>query len=266
MVKTMKNKLIDLKTLKSALAVAIAIGLAQLMKFEYPFFAGMTALISMDATALLSIKMARNRIVGTMLGALIGVCLATFLWQGSALLCGLGVIILSAICHKLDLKGAIGIGGIVMFAIMVHTDRTPMFYAVNRTATTILGGVIAVIVNISIFPLANVRHLNDMLVKIWHTAEKLIDSIKETEEAQLEEIHAELVELETQLAIYKGEAIFKRGREIVDRCNRELLALRELFVEADVLKKVDAEQYPEVYKYHWERIHELYKSSFNSFE
>ena len=75
----MLSKLIDLKTLKSSIAVTIAVFLAQRLNLEYPFFAGMTALISMDITALLSIKMARNRIVGTIIGACIGVILATLL-------------------------------------------------------------------------------------------------------------------------------------------------------------------------------------------
>ena len=81
----MKDHGFGLRTMKSALAVTLAIGLAQCLRLEYPFFAGMTALIAMDKTALLSIKMARNRIVGTFLGAVIGVLLSTFLWRGSAL-------------------------------------------------------------------------------------------------------------------------------------------------------------------------------------
>lgn len=262
----MLSKLIDLKTLKSSIAVTIAVFLAQRLNLEYPFFAGMTALISMDITALLSIKMARNRIVGTIIGACIGVILATLFGQGNALLCGLGVIFLCSILNKLNLQGAIGIGGIVMFAILVHTDLTPMFYAINRTLPTILGGIVSVIVNISIFPLANVQRLNSMLIKIWHTAEKLIDSVKETEDDELEEIHEELVSLENQLLVYKDEALFKRGKEIVDRCNYELKALRNIFTEVDVLKSIDWETYPEVYRYHYNRVHDLYKDTFNKFE
>lgn len=262
----MLKELMDLKTFKSAIAVMIAVFLAQQFDLEYPFFAGMTALISMDITALLSIKMARNRIVGTIIGAFIGVILATLFCQGSAILCGVGVVFLCTILNKLNLQGAIGIGGIVMFAILVHTDRTPMFYAVNRTLPTILGGIVSVIVNISIFPLANVRRLNAMLIKIWHTAEKLIDSVKDIEDDELEEIHEELIGLENQLLLYKDEAIFKRGKEIVNRCNNELKALREIFTEVDVLKSVDWETYPEVYRYHYNRVHDLYKDTFNKFE
>lgn len=260
----MFEKIVGMRTIKSSIAVTIAIGLAQMLNFEYPFFAGMTAIIAMDKTALLSIKMARNRIVGTIFGAILGVTLSTLFFRGSPLLCGLGVIILCMLCNALHLQGAIGIGGIVMFAIMIHTDRTPMFYAVNRTATTILGGLVAVIVNLCVFPLYNVKHLNTLLVKLWHVAEKLVASLNDFNEKELSTFKQEYLALKDELEVIRGEVVFKKGREIVQQCELELHALHQLLQEIDTLQRIDQVNNPVVYQYHVDSIHQCYNNNFNS--
>ncbi len=259
----MKDQGLGLRTIKSALAVALAIGLAQFLRLEYPFFAGMTALIAMDKTALLSIKMARNRIAGTFLGAMLGVLLATFLWRGSALLCGVGVILLSLVCHRLHLQGAIGIGGIVMFAIMIHTDRTPMFYAINRTATTILGGLMAVAVNLCIFPYYNLRQMDRLLHQIWQLGNRLSQNKGVIEPETLKSIKQQLQELENELNLLQEEVFFKKGRQQIEHCAQELDILKQLFLEAVMLQQVED---PLVRDYHQQRICRIIAKNSSSFQ
>jgi len=67
------KKILGLRTIKTGVALALAIFVAQILEIEYPFFVGMTAIISMDKTMTNSLKMGRNRVVGTFLGACIGV-------------------------------------------------------------------------------------------------------------------------------------------------------------------------------------------------
>ena len=103
---------IGLRTIKTAIAVTLCVIIANIFDLEYPFFMGMTAIISMDKTMTNSLKMGRNRVFGTFLGACIGIMLS-YIDRGNALLCGVGVIILITLCNFFKLQGAITIGGIV---------------------------------------------------------------------------------------------------------------------------------------------------------
>ena len=75
---------IGLRTIKTAIAVTICVILANIFDLEYPFFMGMTAIISMDKTMTNSLKMGRNRVFGTFLGACIGILLS-YVDRGNAL-------------------------------------------------------------------------------------------------------------------------------------------------------------------------------------
>jgi len=101
---------IGLRTIKTALAVSISIFLSQLLNLEYPYFVAMTAIISMDRTARLSIDMGRNRVIGTLIGALIGILFAT-IDQGNPWLAGIGILIIILISNlthifNLDLQNS----------------------------------------------------------------------------------------------------------------------------------------------------------------
>ena len=160
------KKILGLRTIKTGVALALAIFVAQILEIEYPFFVGMTAIISMDKTMTNSLKMGRNRVVGTFLGACIGVLLS-YVDRGNPLLCGIGIMMLILICNKLRLQGSITIGGIVMIAIMVHTDKTPLFYGFHRTFDTLICALVSLFVNIVLFPYANNKRLTNIIVQLW---------------------------------------------------------------------------------------------------
>ena len=44
------KQLIGLRTIKTGIAVFLAVNVAKIAQFEYPFFMGMTAIIAMDKT------------------------------------------------------------------------------------------------------------------------------------------------------------------------------------------------------------------------
>ncbi len=252
--------LLGVRIIKTSIAVTIAIGLAQLLDFPYPFFAGMTAIISMDATTVLSLKMARNRVIGTLLGALIGMGLS-YIARGNALLCGVGTFILIKICNRLKINGAIGIGGIVMFAIMVHTDKTPLYYAIHRTLPTILGGIVAVCVNYLIFPNHTMKKMEDLIYQMWDISSRIMNHIGNNSE-DLNQLHKDLKMIESNLLKYEGDRIFLRRKELVEKCENEYQALYHLYHEAIQLNDIDQELYPEVYEYHLDKANQIYQMHF----
>ena len=167
------KQLIGLRTIKTGIAVFLAVIVAKIAHFEYPFFMGMTAIIAMDKTMSKSLIMGRNRVLGTLFGAIIGVLLS-YIDRCNALLCGIGIILLILICNRLKLQGSITIGGIVMLAIMVHTYKTPIFYGFHRTLDTLVGAFIAFIVNAVIFPYFTLEKLDEIMIDIWTQTDNLV--------------------------------------------------------------------------------------------
>lgn len=63
----MKFKLekIGMRNIKTAIAVVISILVSKLLKTEYPFYAAIASIISMQSSVEDSFKTGRNRILGT---------------------------------------------------------------------------------------------------------------------------------------------------------------------------------------------------------
>lgn len=251
------NRFIGLRSIKTGLSVFLAITFARILNFEYPFFVSMTALISMDKTGFQSLKMARNRIIGTFFGACIGVLLA-YIDQGNALLCGIGMILLCVLCSKLNLSGAIGISGIVLCAIMVHTDKTPLFYGWHRFIATVLGGGISFLVNIFFFPYYSIRNLQIQLDQTWILMQNIIDGIDNVQEQlELEKVHHLLDQLTETLLLYKNEIFYKKGQVLIDEISKEIETIHRILIEIDAMNTIDKTVYPDIYSYHQRQAKEI---------
>lgn len=250
-------KRIGLRTIKTGIAVTVSLWISMLFKLEYPFFVAMTAIISMDKTAMNSMKMGKNRIMGTFIGAIVGILLS-YIDRGNPILCGLGIILMIVICNSLKLKGSISIGGIVLLAIMVHTDKTPLFYGFNRTLDTIIGAGVALLVNCTIFPYYNVKRLDDIVIKMWQQSDAIVHSLENRQHCNLEEIHKNMKEIENELGLYETEILFHKKKELVAKLRRHYEVTEHLLFEMDVCQSVDQEKHKEVYEYHLQRVHQLY--------
>lgn len=254
----MKN-ILGLRTIKTGLAVTVSVIVAQLLKIEYPFFVAMTAIISMDKTMGNSFKMGRNRIMGTFIGACIGVMLS-YISRGNALLCGIGIILLILTCNKLHLQGSITIGGIVMMAIMVHTDKTPLFYGFHRTFDTMVGASISFIVNALIYPYANVKRLDEMTINLWDESDKIVESLQRKEIVDLETIKMEMADIQRELNLYHNEILFKGKKEWVEKLEKHYEMASRLVLEVEILETIDRNAHSEIFDYHIDSALKIYHS------
>ena len=251
--------LIGLRTIKTAIAVTLSILVARLFNFEYPFFVAMTALISMDKTMGDSFKTGRNRIMGTLFGALIGISLS-YIDRGNAFLCGLGMIILIELCNIFNLKGSITIGGIVMIAIMVHTEKTPIFYGFHRTLDTLIGASLSFVVNATVFPYSTVKRLDRIAIGLWDETEKCVMDLRNHKCVNTEEIEDKLTAIEGELNLYNHEFLFRNKKQYVNELTEHYKMAKRLLLELKVANTIDSTVANDVYEYHIEKAIEIYNS------
>ncbi|MEE0965717.1 MAG: aromatic acid exporter family protein [Bacilli bacterium] len=256
---------IGLRTLKTGLVVALSVILSAILKLEYPFFVVMTAIISMDKTMVNSLKMGRNRVFGTFLGACIGIGLS-YIDRGNPLLCGLGIIILIQICNHLKLQGAITIGGIVMTAIMVHTDKTPLYYGFHRTLDTLVGATISFVVNMTVFPYSRLKTIDKTTSYFWIMLDHIINVVKEYRYIELDDFREELKYIENEIDLCHKELILtKKQKDSVKLLESHYDMAKKVFFELEVCQTVDIEKEKNIYDYHMNKainIHQSYVKDF----
>ena len=144
---------IGMRNIKTAIAIFISVMISVLLKLEYPFYAAIATIISMENSVTNSYTAGRNRMMGTFVGAGIGLLFA-WIKPHDALFCALGIIIVIYICNLLKWNKSISIASIVFLAIMLNLKpgESPFYYGINRIFDTLIGVSVAVLVNYLIFP------------------------------------------------------------------------------------------------------------------
>lgn len=143
--------MIGWRIIKTGIAVALCIWIAELLKFKHPFYSAIAAVLAMQATIEGSFQTGVHRMQGTIVGALTG-CIFALVAVRSPWWTGLGLIVTMTVLKYLKWHKAMTIASIVFIAISVNLTGKPLDYAVNRIIDTALGIIIAYLVNRWIVP------------------------------------------------------------------------------------------------------------------
>lgn len=144
---------IGLRNLKTALSVFLSILISNFVGLDYPFYAAIAALVCMQTTLEKTFITGKNRLLGTAVGALLGFIFAS-VFPTNAIFSAIGIIVLIYICNKLEWNDAISMAGIVFLAIMLNIkdNKHALIYSYKRLLETLIGIVVAFLVNSFIFP------------------------------------------------------------------------------------------------------------------
>jgi len=147
-----------LRNIKTAIAVVVCLVLYRFVNREGAAFALIAAVICMQGSVDKSKQLGFDRIRGTFMGGIFGSIFAYFGIPGLPfplfILCTFaGVVLFIYICNLTDSKSSIDIGCAVFLIIIADSSNSeqPVLYAFNRTLDTLIGAVIALLVNQLIF-------------------------------------------------------------------------------------------------------------------
>lgn len=234
---------IGMRYIKTALAVVLCIVISRGLGFDYPFFAAIAAVISMENTVTNSFLTGKNRVMGTLIGAGVGVVFA-WVQPQNALLCGLGIILIIFICNVMQWSTSISIATIVFLAIMLNLDgSTPLIYGVNRIEDTLLGIAVALLVNYLIFPYDIAKQLIDGEERL---REKIISAIDTKfvrgEIVDLDDLLLEITKLEAHYELHINEfRIGKRDHSQVEAIKDKLVVYRDFYAHLKMLVRLGGE-------------------------
>lgn len=134
-------------SIRAALSAGLAVAIAEFLRFQYPLYALIGAVIVTDLSPMQTRTLGLQRLAGTLLGATIGATFCRFLPAGPGAI-GFSVLIAMFLSHLLHLQGAAKITGYVCGIVVLSHHDQPWSYALYRVMETILGIGVAVIVSL----------------------------------------------------------------------------------------------------------------------
>lgn len=137
---------IGMRTIKTGLAVMLGVTVAELVGLRSPLFVAIGAISTMQTSVSESFVMGKNRILGTIMGAVVAVAIAEILPYSNIFL-GLGIILLIQILNILGWRKSISLSAIVFSAVYLNREMGMIEYATNRVLDTFIGIVMGVLVN-----------------------------------------------------------------------------------------------------------------------
>ncbi|MEH2378714.1 MAG: aromatic acid exporter family protein [Nostoc sp.] len=164
---------------KMAIASAISFEVAQALRWQYPFYAAIAAIIVMSSTHGSTLLLGIQRIIGTVIGAIGGaifaVALGTNFWS-----LGISVFLTIFLTSYWKFNEAAKLAGYVSAIVILSHSQSPWLYAWGRFLETLLGIGVALLVNNFIFPAsAGVelrRCLSQTLTDLEQFYELVVDS------------------------------------------------------------------------------------------
>ncbi len=217
---------IGMRTIKTSIAVTISITLAYIFKLNSPFFVGVAAVIAMQGNLVDSYRMGRDRVLGTILGAAVGL-LGSLISAGNPIVIGIGIIIIIQICNKLEWNKSISIATIVFISIIMNVEQgKELYYSLNRILDTMVGIIVAVIVNFVISPPLTKNRIHSASLDLIDEFSQALKSIIIKEELidkkeGLINIENKLDEINKEYPIFMKEMNIKLYRKDMDNVNLE---------------------------------------------
>jgi uncharacterized membrane protein YgaE (UPF0421/DUF939 family) len=238
-------KSVGMRTIKTGISVFLCVLVAHVIKLEYPFYASIAAVITLQSSVTASFHAGKNRMLGTLLGAAIGFIFALLL-PGNSILCGLGVIIVIYMLNILNWKNSVSIGCIVFLVIMTNLNgRSPFIYSINRILDTFIGIIIALFVNYIIYPPKYLERIILLSNKLVDTTLILSENkLCHNEDINLENIKKQISELDACITAYKKDVLIKKKEVLeIDKIEDIIQACNSVLMHHSILESFDKSAY-----------------------
>ncbi len=229
----MRNPLVGMRTIKTALVVLISFFVSSLINETLSFALIYASVICVETSVVSSVKIGYNRILGTVVGGIIGLMMTYFPLYGG-LTMALGVVITILLGNLLNIKKAIGIAITLVIIILIGSKGdAPAVYALQRTMDTLIGILIATVVNILIYPPDQMQRVRESFNNFRETAKKVLgDEIEYQIEdglilltKDLENLKTNFDSLDHEISLLRkyDQDEFEYYREMVEVCEKILI-------------------------------------------
>lgn len=197
---------IGMRNIKTAISVFLCIIILRAFHNTFPFYACIAAVITMQSAVHDSFTTGKNRMIGTIIGAIWGL-IFTLISPNNVYLTSIGIVFVIYSLNLLNRKKSITIACVVFLAIMTNLkEGTPLFYSFSRVAETFIGIFVSVLVNYLIFHRKYLDNLHKdaktLVNNIFVISKELINI---NTEVNLSSLNIQISKLEKSLDSYLSE-------------------------------------------------------------
>lgn len=137
---------------KTGLAAVLCLWLGNLFGLSHSYWAAVSAIVVMQSDNSVTISSARDRLIGTAIGALIGWALF-YVWHGYYVVYGLAVMLCLLVCSLLEYEKAGRLASVALtIIVLIKIDGGPGQAALARFLEVSLGIVVGLAVTMLVFP------------------------------------------------------------------------------------------------------------------
>ena len=224
---------IGARTLKTGIAVALSLAIPALLNFPSgSVLAAISAIFALQPSVKKSINTLKDRIIANLIGALVAICI-TLTVGNHFIIVGLAACLLIAILNQLNLSNVIGLATVTLIVIMQTTEDNFILYATIRVTATIMGVVIAFLVNTILFPpkyekkLYHVTDYSTTEIMKFLRASVRKNSQYPVLKKDLKWIKSELNRMDVYLSLFKDEGMVTRKKDRVQKM-RKVVVYRQI--------------------------------------
>ena len=233
----------------------LSVSLVQLLGLPQGFWAVITAIIVIQSNVGGSLRMARDRLVGTFFGALIGLLAVTAMPDGS-LGRGVGLLIAlvpTAIASAASPAFRMAPITAILLLMSVHTSVTPLALGLDRVLEIALGGAIGLGVSLTVLPATAHRDLrrilNRALLLMAGAFEPMLAGLSgQRDDARLRGLHQDIRRMLTRADQTAEEARQERAARLTDERDPDVLVntVRRLHTNLLLLGRATMQPLPDV--------------------
>lgn len=166
---------IGMRTFKTGLSVTLSIILSELLNLKSPVLVGIAAIVSMQSSVNESFIAGKNRMLGTFVGAVVGLFFS-FLLPHNYFFLGLGIVLVIYIHNLFKWKQSLSLSAIVFLIVFMYQEGeySRLIYAINRLLDTSIGVIVSMLVNYFIAQPDNKQSFNYIKNHIYTVMKGLI--------------------------------------------------------------------------------------------
>lgn len=199
----LKLKAPGMRTIKTALVVAIGLFVSMLLDLKFPYYVAIASIICTQNTLHGSFKVSKDRILGTLVGSVMGI-IFVYIFSYNPWTSGIGVLILLYILDVIKLQDAFRVSCIVYLATFIPGHGPAIQYGIDRSLATIIGILIALAVNLLVSP---PQYSNDIRKYSSHLVDDLFkvcgDFFIYGKPIDLSKVGRDLIKIESLINNYK---------------------------------------------------------------
>lgn len=142
------QNIIGMRTIKTGIAVTLCCILTR-FAVDNMFYCATACVVTMQDTIKTSFKMGSQRVLGTLIGGLVGFLLV-LISPANPILCGIGIMIVIKFCEVLKLSSLV-VSSVTFFSLYLgYINSAPLVYSVQRVIDTSVGVIMGLIINYSV--------------------------------------------------------------------------------------------------------------------